>query len=237
MARFNKLFVKKLFMPDGKNKAQLDKMTQVTATASEINTGLDGLTATAAELNIMDDATLTTAELNQKDASANNALITTGLGVSAGSGTIVKYGMSQNGGIITTQILIDITGLQSGGAHDDIFGDPVGAGAKSHFGQITTAVNGVVWGGEVRCLETPVGCNVDIDFNTGTDDAGAQDAGVAAITGYAQLADCGNHTALDAPIELVAPAANTYLYLSAGVTTDVVASAGRFLITLWGYVA
>lgn len=41
MARFNKIFVKKLFLPDGKEKGQLDLMSQITATASEINQ-LDG---------------------------------------------------------------------------------------------------------------------------------------------------------------------------------------------------
>ena len=65
--RANKLFVKKLYLPDGKDKSQLDKMSRVTASASEINTGLDGLTATAAELNILDGVTATAAELNLLD--------------------------------------------------------------------------------------------------------------------------------------------------------------------------
>jgi hypothetical protein len=55
--RENKLFCKKLYLPDGKDKGQLDKMSRVTASASEINTGLDGLTATATELNLLDGAT------------------------------------------------------------------------------------------------------------------------------------------------------------------------------------
>lgn len=237
MGRFNKAYIKKLFMPDGKDKSQLDKMSQVTATASELNI-MDGVTAIASELNILDDATLTTAELNQLDASVNNALMTPGAGVSAGVGTIVKYGVSQAGGIITTQILIDITGLQSGGANNDIFGDPVGAGAKSHFGQITTAVNGVIWGGHVKCMETPAGCNIDINFNAATVDTGAQDADVTGLTGYAQLLNGGNQAgnSIDQPLTAY-PAANTYLYVSCGTFTDTVASAGRFLITLYGYVA
>lgn len=237
MARFNKMFVKKLFMPDGKDKSQLDKMSQVTATASEMNI-MDGVTATASELNILDDATLTTAELNQLDASVNGAQMTAGAGVTAGVGTIVKYGISQAGGIITTQILIDITGLQSGGANNDIFGDPVGAGAKSHFGQVTTAVNGVIWGGHVKCMETPAGCNIDINFNAATVDTGAQDADVTGLAGYAQLLNGGNQAgnSIDQPLTAY-PAANTYLYLSCGTFTDTVASAGRFLITLYGYVA
>ena len=236
--RSNKLFVKKLYLPDGKLKGQNDKMSRVTASASEINTGLDGLTATAAELNLNDGQTATAAEVNQLDASANAALMTVGAGISAAATAIVKYSVDQAGGVITTKILIDLTGLQSGGAHDDIFGDPTGAGAKSHFGQITTAVNGVIWGGDVRCFETPAGCNIDVNFNTGTDDAGAQDGDVKAITGYVEILNGGNQAGFAATQPFTAiPAANAYLYLSTGVTTDVVASAGRFLITLYGYVA
>ena len=60
--RSNKLFVKKLYLPDGKDKGQLDKMSRVTASVSEINK-LDGLTATQAELNLNDNmwASITTA--------------------------------------------------------------------------------------------------------------------------------------------------------------------------------
>ena len=250
MARFNKLFVKKLYMPDGKDKGQLDKLTRVTASATEVNT-LDGMTASTAELNALAGAgvsaaeaavlggiTATAAELNQTDSSVNGALMAPGAGVSAGVGTIVKYGIFNSGGIVTTRILIDITGLQSGGANDDIFGDPVGAGAKSHFGRITTAINGVIWGGDLRCFETPAGCNVDIDVNAASVDTGAQDGDVTALTNYAQLLDGGNQTASAVAQPLTAyPAANSYLYLSAGTTTDAVATAGRFLLTLYGYVA
>ena len=250
MGRFNKAYIKKLFMPDGKDKSQLDKMSQVTATASELNI-LDGVTATASEINALASAgvsaaemavlgavTATAAELNQKDASANTALMTVGTGISACATAIVKYGISQSGGIITTRILIDITGLQSGGTADDIFGDPTGTGVNSNFGRITTAVNGVIWGGDFRCFETPAGCNIDVDVNTGTAASGTQDADVKAVAGYAQMLDGGNQAAFAATQPLTAiPAANSYLYLSAGTTTDAAASAGRFLLTLYGYVA
>jgi hypothetical protein len=55
--RANKLFVKKLYLPDGKLKGQNDKMTRVTASASELNDSVTGLTATAAELNLLDAST------------------------------------------------------------------------------------------------------------------------------------------------------------------------------------
>lgn len=66
MASFNKMRVKKLYLPDGSKKAPLGKSTLVTATASELNI-MDGVTATAAELNIMDGVTADKDELNLMD--------------------------------------------------------------------------------------------------------------------------------------------------------------------------
>jgi hypothetical protein len=253
MASFNKVHVKKLYIPNAHatKKAFGRSMGQVTATADELNI-MDGVTSTAAELNIMDGVTATAAELNlndtqtataaevnQLDASVNGALMTVGTGISAAAAAIVKYGIFKSGtGIVTTKILIDITGLQSGGTNDDIFGDPTGGGTKSHLGQLTTAINGVNWGGDIRCFETPAGCNIDVDLSCASVDTGVQDADVTALTNYAQLLDGGNQAGFAAtqPLTAVIPA-DYYLYLSAGTTTDVVASAGRFLLTLYGYVA
>ena len=59
--RANKLFVKKLYLPDGSLKGQLSKLSRVTATASELNNLSGGslvtsdVTATAAELNLTDN--------------------------------------------------------------------------------------------------------------------------------------------------------------------------------------
>ena len=60
--RFGKLYTKKLYLPNGKLKAQSNKMTRITASADELNK-LDGLTATQAELNLNDNvwASITTA--------------------------------------------------------------------------------------------------------------------------------------------------------------------------------
>ena len=250
MASFNKVNVKKLYLPTahGTRKGHGNKPTLVTATADELNI-MDGVTATAAELNIMDGVTATAAELNlnsgltataaelnQLDASVNGVLMAPGAGIVSGN-AIVKYGIMNSGGIVTTQIMIDLTGLNGCGSADDIIGDD-GQVDDCHIGRITTAINGVIWGGEIRCLETPAGGNVDINLNSASVDTGVQDAGVAALTDYLELVDCGNHAAAAAPIELTAlPPANHYLYLSCGTATDADFSAGRLLITLWGYIA
>ena len=250
MASFNKVNVKKLYLPTahGTRKGHGNKPTLVTATADELNI-MDGVTATAAELNIMDGVTATAAELNlnsgltataaelnQLDASVNGVLMAPGAGIVSGN-AIVKYGIMNSGGIVTTQIMIDLTGLNGCGSADDIIGDD-GQVDDCHIGRITTAINGVIWGGEIRCLETPAGGNVDINLNSASVDTGIQDAGVAALTDYLELVDCGNHAAAATPIELTAlPPANHYLYLSCGTATDADFSAGRLLITLWGYKA
>ena len=65
MASFNKVNVKKLYLPTahGTRKGHGNKPTLVTATADELNI-MDGVTATAAELNIMDGVTATALEIN-----------------------------------------------------------------------------------------------------------------------------------------------------------------------------
>jgi hypothetical protein len=71
MASFNKVNVKKLYLPTahGTRKGHGNKPTLVTATASELNI-MDGVTSTAAELNIMDGVTATYDELNLLEGSS-----------------------------------------------------------------------------------------------------------------------------------------------------------------------
>jgi hypothetical protein len=69
--------------------AELNILDGVTATAAELNI-LDGVTSTAAELNILDGATLTTAELNHLD------------GVTSAVQTQLDGKVSQTNGFVTT---------------------------------------------------------------------------------------------------------------------------------------
>lgn len=69
-------------------QAELNLMDGVTATTAELNT-LDGITATVAELNLLDGVTATTAELNYVDGVTSNVqtqLDTKITGVTAGDG-------------------------------------------------------------------------------------------------------------------------------------------------------
>jgi hypothetical protein len=150
----------------------------------------------------------------------------------AGTGTIVKAGVSRDGGLITTRILIDLTGLNGGGTAADIIG--VDGAANCHFGQITTAVNGTIFGGYMRCLEVPTGSNADVDLYAASVATGVEDAAVTALTGQAILLNGGTWT-LSLTAALTAyPAANSYLYLASGTATAATFTAGIFEIVLFG---
>lgn len=137
----------------------------------------------------------------------------------------------RSGGIITTQILIDLTGLDSSGTAGDIIGDL--AGGAAHIGQITAARNGTIIGGTVRCLEIPTGGDPDVDLWAANEATGAFDAAISGLTGEAQLVDTGDWT-LEEDTLTAFPTADQYLYLTTGATDDATYTAGKFLITLYG---
>jgi hypothetical protein len=206
MARFSRIQATKLFLGRA-GTAGSKSPVEITATAKEIN--------------------------DLVDPDINNALMAPGTGISTATNAIVKYGIHKIGGIITTQILIDLTGLCSSANANDIIGKD--AQANCHFGQITTAINGVIWGGNLKCLETPAGGDDDINVyyalaGTGTEDAALSDGHEMLNGGDA----VGN--AIAQPLTAF-PEADEYLYLL-HVQTDANAaySAGRFLLTLYGYV-
>jgi len=88
-------------------------------------------------------------------AGAPNKLETeAGLGITSGTGTVYRSGVVKVGGIITTQILIDLTGLTSADSDLDVIGVE-DTTAACHIGRITAARNGTILGGTLKCLEAP----------------------------------------------------------------------------------
>lgn len=177
-----------------------------------------GVTATAAEVNVLDDPILTTGA---------------GVGVTGGSGTVYKNSVVKIGGVITTSILIDLTGLNGGGTAGDIIGTN-GAGV-AHLGQILTAENGTIFGGRMTCMETPAGSNVDVDLWSADEATGVEDTAISALTGEVQLINHGNWAAGEIAGLTDVPAADQYLYLTSGAATAATFTAGKFLIELFGY--
>jgi hypothetical protein len=178
------------------------------------------ITASAAELNTADSPTLTTGA---------------GAGITGGVGTVYKNSVRTVGGIIYTNILIDLTGLGSSTTDLDVIGQ--GASA-AHLGQITAAQNGTILGGRVTCLETPATGADDIDLYSATVGTAVFDDGIAALTETELLARGAAWAAGDVKVLTGIPAANSYLYLVNGEAGTVgTYTAGKFLIELQGYAA
>ena len=164
---------------------------------------------------------------------ANTMAVEAGTGITTGSGTVYRTSVQRSGGIITTRILIDLTGLASSGS-GDIIGKA--ATANSHIGQITAAVNGTVLGGKMTCLEAPAGGDPDINLWYADEATGAEDAAITSLTNQTQMCDSGD-LALNSVISIpTPPAADKYMYMVTGAATDANYTAGKILIEFFGYV-
>jgi len=182
---------------------------------------------------LADDETLLFGSTDETAFSVKN--ITPGTGISTGTGTLFKGSILRMGDVIETTIVIDLTGLSSGGANLDIIG--ANAAANCHLGQITAAGNGTILAGSMQCVETPAGGEPDIDLYSATVATGTEDAAISAISGTELLGAGADWTNLLAPKGLaVVPAAASYLYLAGGgAVTNAVYTAGKFVIKLYGY--
>jgi len=178
------------------------------------------------------EVTATAAEINAAaDNSANADKMSASTVMAA---TLADYqAMTQrSGNIIKTTIVVDLTGATSVTTNNDI----IGAAGACHIGQVTTAVNGLIYKGQVSCLETPATGDDDIDLSCASVATGAYDADVTGLTNYAALCTAGGgYTAGIAPKDFsAAPTADYYLYLSTGDTTAGTYTAGILVIEMWG---
>lgn len=178
-----------------------------------------GVTATVAELNKLDDSV---------------TVMTRGAGVDTAETYAVGY--FRNGTLVTTRIVVDLTGLVGSATDVDIIGETGGA-ASCHWGQVTTALNGTMVGGKVTCLEVPAGGTADINFASAVESTGAQDALITSLDEVV-LVDSGGAWTSGATKGMTAlPRANDYLYICNGAASGGTFTAGKFLIELYGYVA
>jgi hypothetical protein len=153
-----------------------------------------------------------------------------GAGIDAVSPTIMVG--NYNSEIVTT-IFIDIGAgliISDDGAGEVIGEDGV---AAAYLTRITTAVNGIIYGGEIICLEVPTTGDPDINVVANASATLAQEA---AGEGEHVLANCGVHT-LGLKTEFTIPAGsnvNDYIYLTHGGTTAGTYDAGKFLLRFYG---
>ena len=165
---------------------------------------------------------------------ANTLSVEAGTGITTGSGTIYRTAVQRVGGIITTKILIDLTGLRSTGSGDIIGVN--GTALVCHIGQITAAQNGTILTGSMECFEAPAGGDPDINIHSATEGTGVEDGAIGDLT-ETLLVNAGDATLGSKVYFTGVPAADQFLYLTTGAATDADYSAGKLFIELMGYEA
>ena len=165
---------------------------------------------------------------------ANTMAVEAGTGITTGSGTIYRSSVQRVGGIITTRILIDLTGLRSTGGADIIGVN--GTALVCHIGQITAARNGTILTGSMECFEAPAGGDPDINVHSATEGTGVEDGAIGDLT-ETLLVNSGDATLGSKVYFTAVPAADQFLYLTTGAATDADYTAGKLFIELMGYAA
>ena len=148
--------------------------------------------------------------------------------------TLGAYNVStvRTGNIIKTTMYIDLTGAKSTTTDNDIIGDT----GACHIGQVTTAVNGVIFAGQVGCAEVPTTGADDINLAAASVATGAYDADVTGLTNAQAIMTAGGAHAIGTVKPFtVLPTADYYLYLSCGEAGTVgTYDAGILIIEMWG---
>ena len=168
------------------------------------------------------------------DSSGDNANgLTPGSGITAGAAYYNSW-VEKNGNVIKTSILIDLTGLASSDAANDIIGDDGGV-ANSHIGQYTTAKMGTLFAVVMEAKELPAGGDPDINLVFADEATLAENAALSSGTNTGTLINSGDLVA-GTPVYAHAgfPAANQYFYLSNGSATDAAYTGGSLLIEFYG---
>tara|TARA_R110000824_G_scaffold385286_1_gene579499 strand:+ start:3653 stop:4270 length:618 start_codon:yes stop_codon:yes gene_type:complete len=141
-----------------------------------------------------------------------------------------KSDTSTNVNIVKTTIMIDLTGLRSTAAGDIIGKDGSGV---AYIGKVTTANQGTVFGVTMECFEAPAGGDPDINLHSATEGTGVEDTPISDLT--ETLIINGGDAAVGTRTVGGTIAADQFLYLTAGATTDATYTAGRLIITITGY--
>ena len=142
----------------------------------------------------------------------------------------LKSDTSTNVNLVKTTIMIDLTGLHSTASGDIIGKDGDGI---AYIGRVTTANQGTVFGVTMECFDTPAGGDPDINLHSATEGTGVEDTAISDLT--ETLIINGGDAAAGTRTAGGTIAADQYLYLTAGATTNADYTAGRLVITILGY--
>jgi hypothetical protein len=88
----------------------------------------------------------------------------------------------------------------------------------------------------MTCFETPAGGDPDINVHSATEGTGVEDGAIADLT-ETLLVNSGDLSTGTVVTFTGVPAADEFLYLTLGATTDADYTAGKLLIELFGYEA
>ena len=193
-----------------------------TSTGGVPTLGGTQLTATVAELNAAADRSATVGTMTASTVMA--ALL--------GAYNVTTF---RTGNIIKTTMYIDLTGAKTTTTDLDVIGNT----GACHIGQVTAAVNGAIFAGQVSCAEVPTTGADDIDLYSSTAATGAYDAAANGLAGAAAIMTSGAAHAIGTvkPFTIL-PAANSYLYLANGEAGTVgTYDAGILVIEMWGLAA
>tara|TARA_R110000803_G_scaffold178034_1_gene240448 strand:+ start:964 stop:1584 length:621 start_codon:yes stop_codon:yes gene_type:complete len=142
-----------------------------------------------------------------------------------------KSDVDTNVNLVKTTIMIDLTGLNSGGTAGDIIGKD-GSGV-AYIGKVTTANQGTVFGVTMECFETPATGDPDINLHSATEGTGVEDTAIGDLT--ETLIINGGDAAVGTRTVGGTIVADQFLYLTSGAATAGTFSAGRLVITILGY--
>lgn len=156
-----------------------------------------------------------------------------GTGITAGVGTIYKSSVMRSGGIILTRIVMDLTGLNSGGTAGDIIGVN-GTANPCHIGRVTTAVNGTIVAARWTWMEATAGGDNDIDLYVASVGTGVEDAAISGLANQTQIINTGTIALGTAGTGGADIPADYYLYLVGQGTSNATYTAGRFVLELVG---
>ena len=155
-----------------------------------------------------------------------------GVAITGGANTVYETSVKTENGIVTTTLMIDLTGLKSGGTAGDIIGVD-GSTAPAYIARITAADSGTVFGVRMTCYEAPAGGDDDIDLYSATEGTGAFDGAIGSLT-ESQILNSGTLVA-GTTVYGGTIAADQYLYLVGQGTDNAVYTAGRLIIEIFGY--
>jgi len=177
-------------------------------------------------ITLASGATLTAASIISPTVTAEH-----GAGAIGSAGAPVTSRRTQDGTIIT-EIKIDLTGLASVAAANDIIGLAAST-PPAYIGKYVAATYGIVYRVEMICLETPATGDDDINLVAGSDGTEHVDD---AVTGAAVIINGGDQAAGKSVVN-DAPAITDarWLYLTCGTGGAATYTAGQLIIRLYGH--